>query len=139
MDKKDFPLDQHLLNRFQFTIVGRELRNGRPTLVLDFQPKKNLSAHSLKDHFLNKAAGRVWLDEHDYALVQTNVHLTEGVNILGGVAGAVNHLSYYLDRDRTPDGLWFTKAVKWHLDARELLARKILDHQEEYFNLRKLN
>src|ERR1700733_341769 len=85
---KDYSLT-NLVSRFQITLVGREMVNGRSSLVLDFVPRKNLPVHSYKDNFINHATGRVWVDELDYAVAKADVHLTQQVNVLGGLLGAV--------------------------------------------------
>src|SRR5437660_2825554 len=36
-EKRDFTLNDDLLGRFQFTLAGREMVNGRPILILDFR------------------------------------------------------------------------------------------------------
>ena len=132
MDRKDFPLNQELLNHFQFTLVRREMLHDRPALVLDFKPAHSrLPAMSLKDYFLSRVAGRVWIDEVDWALVQADVHQTQPATVAAGLIGAVKGLCYHFDRERTLEGYWFTKAVKWHVELRELLAHKTLDYAEE--------
>jgi len=137
--KEDFPLDAEMLSRFQCAMVGRQIVRGRPTLVLDFKPAdRNLPVRNLKDHFLKKAAGRLWIDENDWVVEQADLHLTGGVNIVGGLAASVHGLRYHLERERTPDGYWFTKAVNWHVEAREFLVQKILDYAEERFDVRKV-
>ena len=139
LTKKDFPLDQEMLNRFQFTMAGREVLHGRPTLMLDFKPAaKELPVNSFKDHLLNKAAGRLWIDEEEFVVVQLNIYLTEGVGIMGHLAGYIKGLWYHFDRERTPDGYWFPKYVKWHAEGREFLVHKIMDHEEEELEVRKV-
>src|SRR5205823_5344564 len=88
-EKRDFTLNDDLLGRFQFTLAGREMVNGRPMLILDFRPaNKKLPERHIKDKFINKAAGRLWVDEADYVLAKADVHLTETVNVFGGLVGA---------------------------------------------------
>jgi len=132
VDRKDLRLDDDLLGRFTFTIVGRETVNGRSALVLEFEPKpRKLPERSLRDKFINKAAGRVWIDEEDYAVARADLHLTEKVNVVGGLVGAVWQFEYRFDRERTPDGLWFTRQVRWHLEGREVFVRRTVDYFEE--------
>ena len=132
MDRKDFPLNQELLDHFRFTIVRRDVVHDRPALVLDFSPvQHSLPAMSLKDYFLNKVAGRVWIDEEECALVQADVRLTQSASVAAGLIGTVKGLWYHLERERTLDGYWFTAAVKWHVELREFLVQKILDYVEE--------
>lgn len=138
-DRKDFLLNPDLLNRFQFTLVGREIINGRPALVVDFQPKSgDLPVHGIKDRFINHAAGRVWVDEEDYALAKVDVHLTQRVNVFGGLVGAVWNCTYSFDRARTPDGFWFVRHVDWHLEGRAVVIRRIVDYHEQWTNVRKV-
>ena len=138
-EKKDFSLNDDLLGRFDFDLAGRKTINGRPTLLLDFKPaKKDLPERNIKDRFINKAAGRVWVDEADYVIAKADVYLTETVNVVGGFVGAVWKFNYSFDRERTSDGLWFTRAVDWHLEGREVILRRAIDYHEGKTGVRKL-
>jgi hypothetical protein len=132
IDKKDILLNQDFFSRFQYTLIGRDQIAGRPVLVLDFKPlNKKLPNNDFKDRFINIAAGRLWMDEEDFALAKADVHLTEKVNVIGGIVGAVAKFSCALDRERTADGLWFTRAMDWHLEGRAVLVHRTIDYHEE--------
>ena len=138
-DKKDFMLDQDMINRFEFKVTGREMIDGRPALIMDFHPAhKKLPVKNFKDRFINKAAGRVWIDEGDSVLVKADLHLTESVNVVGGLVGAVKKFIYGFDRIRTRDGLWYTASVHWQLDGREVFSRKIMEYTERRQDVRKV-
>jgi hypothetical protein len=135
---KDYSLS-NLVSRFQFTLVGRETVNGRSSLVLDFKPAdKKLPVNSYKDKFINKAAGRVWVDEADYAIAKADLHLTQQVSVLGGLVGAVWKFTYSFERDRTPEGLWFSRHVDWHLEGREVIFHRIVDYHEQKLDAQKV-
>ncbi|MEJ0089357.1 MAG: hypothetical protein WDM80_06375 [Limisphaerales bacterium] len=128
-----------LVKRFQFTLVGREVLNGRPTLVADFKPASDdLSVKSFADKFINQATGRVWVDEEDYAVAQTQLHLIQPVNVLGGLAGTVRKLNYGFTRARTPEGYWFARNTQWHLEGREVVINRIIDYHEAKTNELKI-
>ena len=136
--KKDLTL-QDLIERFQFKLVGRETVNGRPALVVDFKPlNKDLPVRNFKDKFINKAAGRVWVDAVDYALVKADLHLTKSVYVWGGLVGAVWKFNYSFVRERTRDGFWYPHYVNWHLEGRELFIGRIMDYHEERTDVRKV-
>jgi hypothetical protein len=138
-EKKDFSINDDLLGRFEFDLAGRKTINGRSTLLLDFKPaKKDLPERNIKDRFINKAAGRVWVDEADYVIAKAEVYLTETVNVVGGLVGAVWKFNYSFDRERTTDGLWFTRAVDWHLEGREVILRRAIDYHEGKTGVRKV-
>lgn len=131
LKKSDILLNEDLVSRFVFTMVGRELLNGRPALVVDFVPaNKKLPERNLKERFINKAAGRIWIDAADYSLVKADLHLTQQVNVAWGLVGAVWKFHYGFERERTPDGLWFTHGVDWHLEGREVIVNRIVDYHE---------
>ena len=137
-EKNDFPLNADLLKRFQFTLAGREVVDGRTALRFDFKPAPGeLPVHTLRDRVINKAAGRIWVDENEFALVKVDLHLTEPVNVIGGLVGAVRQCRYRFQRERTAEGLWFTKQVNWHLEGRQLFTSKIIDYDETRENVRK--
>jgi hypothetical protein len=135
---KDYSIP-NLIQRFQFTLVGREMLNGRPTLVADFKPvSDSMPVNSFADKFINKAAGRVWIDEEDYAIAQAQLHLTEQVNVLGGLVGAVWKFTYAFTRVRTPEGYWFARRMDWHLEGREVVINRIVDYHERKLDEQKI-
>ena len=129
LDKTDFPLDEEMLSRFDFDLVGREVIGGRPALVLAFRPSlKAPSPRNFKEDILNHAAGYLWVDEHEFVVVKVNVELTSPISIVGGLAGSVRQLRYRFERERTTEGLWFVKS---------LVVRE-LDYSEDTFDVRRV-
>ena len=138
LKRDDFLLNQDLARRFRFTLVGREWINGRPALMIDFAPvDKKMPEQNLKDRFINKTGGRVWVDEADYCLVKADVHLTQTVNVGFGLIGAVWKFDYGFERERTDDGLWFTRGVNWHLEGREVVINRQVDYHEKMIDIRR--
>lgn len=136
--KNDFPLTGDLLDRFEVTLAGRDVCDGRPLLVLDFKPaSKKLPVRNFKDRFINKVAGRVWVDEAEAVVAKADLRLTEEVSVVGGLVGALKKFDYSFDRKRTPDGLWYTAGVHWRLEGREVFFSKILEYKEAKDDVRK--
>ena len=131
-ETSDFPVGEDLMSRFDFTLVSRELLNGRPVFVVDFAPtKKKVPERNLKEKFLNKAAGRVWIDVSDSVPVKAAIYLSKSVNVVGGLVGAVHKFTFNFTRQRTPEGIWFTQSSDWHLEGREVFIKRIVDYHEE--------
>ncbi len=129
----------NLVKRFQFTLVGREMLNGRPSLVVDFKPlNDHLPVNQFADNFINKAAGRVWIDEEDYAIAQAQLHLTGQVNVLCGIVGSVWKFNCGFTRLRTPEGYWFARSMDWHLEGREVVVNRIVDYHERKLDEQKI-
>ena len=130
-EKDDFDVNEDLLKRFSFTLLGRETVNGRPTLIVDFEPAKDkFPERNIRDRFLNRTAGRVWLDEEDMTMAKAAIRLTDRVNVIGGLVGAVWKMNFGFERLRTDDGLWYTRDATWHLEGRELFSQRIMDYHE---------
>jgi hypothetical protein len=135
---KDYSIP-NLVSRFQFKLIGREVVNGRSSFIVDFKPKSDaLPVNSLADKFINRAAGRVWIDEEDSAIAQARLHLTQQVNVFGGLAGAVWKFNYSFTRLRTPEGFWFARNTDWHLEGREVAVNRIVDYHEKKLNEQKI-
>jgi hypothetical protein len=140
LGKKEDLLNPDLLKRYTLTMVGRQTINGRPALIVDFKPASdNLPIFNIKDRFLNCVAGRAWVDEQDLVLEKVEVHLAQKVSVLGGLVGSVSKFTFSFDRDRTPDGLWFTRDLAWHLEAHEATIARIVDHHEYVTDLQKMS
>jgi len=137
--KHDLLSTTNLATRYTFELQGREIIEGRPAFVVAFQPVgAKLPAPTLKDRFLNKAAGRVWVDEEEFALVKADVHLTESVSVVGGVVGRVHKFNFSFGRERTEDGLWYTRLLTWHLELREVIVERVIDCVETKTEVRKV-
>jgi hypothetical protein len=139
LGKKEDLLNPDLIKRYKITITGRETINGRPALIVDFKPASdNLPILNIKDRFLNCVAGRAWVDEGDCVLEKVDLHLTQKVSVLGGLVGTVSKFTLSFDRERTPDGYWFTRSLDWHVEAREATFERIVNHHEEVTGLQKM-
>ena len=44
---------------------------------------------------------------------------------------------YGFDRERTDDGLWFTRDVDWHLEGREVVINREVDYHEKMIDIRR--
>ncbi|HZF01525.1 MAG TPA: hypothetical protein VE344_06470 [Methylomirabilota bacterium] len=138
--KNDFLLNEDLVKRFQFTLAGQEMFNGRQALMIDFVPvKKDLPEHNLKDRFINKASGRIWVDAGDFTLAKADLHLTKPVDVAFGLVGSIWKFDYGFERARTDDGFWFTSKVNWHLEGREVIVNRTVDYHEQTTNLNKIS
>lgn len=139
LGKKEDLINPDLIKRFKFTMVGREMINGRSTLIVDFKPVSNdLPIFNIKDRVINSIAGRAWIDEQDYQLEKVDMHLTQKLTLLGGIIGSVSKFTFSFERDRTPDGYWYTRNMNWHVEAHEATVPRVVSHSEEVSNLQKM-
>lgn len=139
LGKKEDLMNPDIIKRFKFTLAGRDTINGRPALIVDFQPvSDSLPVFNIKDRFINSVEGRAWVDEEDFTLEKVDLHLKQKVSVLGGLAGSVSKFSLTFDRERTPDGYWFVRDLDWRVEAREATIQRIVDHHEQILGVQKI-
>jgi hypothetical protein len=137
-EPRDFSLSEELLRRYDYRVAGPERIGGREVVVIEFTPKTGLPARDLKDRFLNKIAGRVWVDRAEAVIVKFDARLTGEVSVVGGLVGNVKQCAVRFERERTAEGNWFTRALAWRLEGRQFLSRKIIEHREEKRQVRRV-
>lgn len=138
-ERRDVPVTTNLLARFRFSLVGREAPAGRPAWVVDFAPAGDrLPADSLIERFINRMAGRLWIDAAEQHVVRAQFHLTGPVHVVGGLVGALRHCEVFFERARTEEGFWFTRLLTWRIEGRKLFARRLMTHHEELTDVRRV-
>ena len=136
-ERRDVPVSTNLLARFRFTLAGRKEIAGRPAWVVDFAPAaERLPAANLIEKFINRMAGRVWIDAAEQYVRRGEFRLTEPVNVVGGLVGALRHCEVFFERTRTADGLWYTHLLTWRIEGRQLWSRRIMTHRETLTEVR---
>jgi hypothetical protein len=115
-----FNLDEDLLRRYNFTVVKREILNGRPSFVLTFVPKAPPPPpRKFQDRLLNRAMGTIWLDQQDHELVKASLRLGQPVSF--GILGAVDIVTFGFERGRTEEGTWLTKWTDVYFKGRKFV------------------
>lgn len=97
-DDDDIELNEELVARYIFTVIGEETVAGRGAYVLTFLPRPGakLPEKRRMDKVLNRLEGKVWIDAATYALVKVDMHLTEPTTLMGGL-GSVRSLDFLLE------------------------------------------
>lgn len=136
-ERRDVPVTTNLLQRFRFTLAGREELAGRPVWVVDFEPAGDRQpADSLIERFIKRMAGRLWIDAAEQHVTRAQFRLTGPVHVVGGLVGALKHCEVFFERARTGEGFWFTRLLTWRIEGRKLFARRIMTHHEELTDVR---
>jgi hypothetical protein len=128
--KREFQMDDELLSQFRFDVTQREIRHGRPAVRLTFSPRLEVPERDMKTRFLRRMAGEAWIDESEGVLLTLDVRMTSPLEIAGGLAGSIKSFEFHSERERTPEGLWFTKDLNYRVDYREIFTRKIMETSE---------
>jgi len=136
--KEDSAIGQ-LFDIYDIRISGRELLDGRPSIVLAFRPKPGVDPAGRAGKILVKFAGRAWIDEQDKQLVRVDAELTDTLSFgLGVLARLQKGSRASIIRRKVNDEIWLPALAHFTGSARLLLVKGLnLDAKSEYSDYRK--
>lgn len=123
-DDDDIVFNEELIGRFTFTLEPEESLRHRPSHVVSFQPREGkLPVRRRIDHALNKARGRVWIDQETYEAARVEFELIDKVRLWWGVVGSISRARGSLDRGPVLEDIWARLQSETYTDIRVLLSR----------------
>ena len=138
-DDDDIEFNEEVAAKYHFTLLGRETLEGRPVFVLAFEPKaKDLPVRRRIDNFLNRVAGKLWIDEQEHEIARGEVRLLEPVRLWSGVLGTLRRLELLWEQARLEDGAWLTRHVAGEMSGRVLFKSLNLRLNSEYADFQKV-
>jgi hypothetical protein len=125
----------------EFRIAGRELVDGRPTIVVEFEPKPGYKPATEGGKLIQKFAGRAWIDEADRQLVRLEARLLENLGVGPiRIARLQNGALAYFVRRKINDEIWLPTEARFTGKAKVLLVfGGGLDVTSRYFDYRKFS
>lgn len=121
--KRESWLTRDLMDRFDWTVTGREMRDQRPVLVLTFQPRSPLPRSAgPQDRLINRMHGTLLVDEEDAEIVRAEVVMDTPVSMGWlGILGSIHHFTMDVVRIRSREGIWLNQSLDLSLMGRKLL------------------
>lgn len=136
-DERESFLTAELAQKYNYTLVDRQLLKGRDTYVISFEPKSDLTVKHLTDRFANEMAGTVWIDAEDFEIARAEIHLKSEVALWGGMVGTLRHCRFTLERTRLPDGVWFNSMSHGIFEGRKLMEPMLIRTRSESSNFHR--
>ena len=127
-----------LIQRFDFRVTGREVVEGRGTMLMTFMPRPNAPDKTMEDKIFQKVFGTVWVDEQEAEVTKLDASV-RGPVPLGwfGAVGSLHKFQATLERSRMPDGVWVNRKSSFWIVARKLLSTMRTRTTEESSNFSK--
>ena len=136
-DNRENFLTPELAARFDYTLAGKCVLNGRATYQITFQPKSpEPPARKILDRLLNHISGTLWIDAEEYEVARADIALGAEVDFLGGLVGCLHKLAYSMTRVRVADGIWLHSASTGNFEGRKLLDPMRIKMKSESTNFR---
>jgi hypothetical protein len=122
-DNRENYLTPEIVERFDFSLVGEQTLNGRPSYQIAFAPKlPALPAYHTVDRVLNRISGTVWVDAEEFEIAKAEFSLGSEVQFLAGVIGCLKKLSFTMTRTRMSGGFWLNTSSVVDFEGRKLFS-----------------
>ena len=132
-------LNEELISRYSFDLVGQETINGRPCYEVTYRPRSDdLPIRHRIDRLLNKVAGKVWVDTQDYEIAKLEIHLAGKATMWAGLIASVRKLEGEFEQTRTDEGVWLPLRIEGSLDARVFVTNYRLTQNDRWSDFRKV-
>jgi hypothetical protein len=120
---------------------GREMIDGRPTIVIAFSPRPGYKPVTEGGKVLQKLAGRAWIDEQDKQLARIEARLIENLGVgPARLARLQKGATSYFYRRKVNDEIWLPAEARFTGSAKVLLVfGSSVDAFFEYGDYRKFS
>jgi hypothetical protein len=107
----------------------REIFRGRPTIVFDFEGRKDAKTHGLAEDASKKLQGTLWVDEADREVAHMEVRFDDNFHVAGGlVANIQKGSNFRFDQGQVNGELWLPTGAEANVQARLLLVKGMREH-----------
>ena len=135
-DENRVELDEDFISRYQYSLVGEEVRDGYDCWIVQLVPRPgDLPVRRRIDTALNKSTGRLWVVKEDFGVSRVEFEMDEPVRFWGGIAGVLRNTVGRLEFTRTAEGAWLRETIDIRLDLRIVFwnqRRRIVRQWTEY-------
>ena len=131
-------LIEDVLNTLQFDLVRRELRDGRPAIVVSFAAKPNARPMTREGRIGKAFKGNVWIDEALREVRHLEAVAVDDVSFGGFIAKMYAGTEAVVDRQEIEPGVWMPMRVTLTGDIRALFRRARIEYLVEWFDYRRV-
>lgn len=136
--KEDLIIDE-LFSMYDFSMVGREVLEGYPAIILEFSPRPGFKPSGREAKIMYKLQGRAWICEEDHQLMRADVEFIEDISFGKGLLAKLRKgMTASILRRRINDEVWLPARAEIKGSARILLLRNIVFNTiNEYSDYKK--
>jgi hypothetical protein len=127
-----------VLKTLQFEIARREIRNGRPVIVVTFAPNPAARPTTREGRLARVFTGSVWIDEVLREVTDVRAVAIDDVSFGGFVAKVYKGTEAVVERREIEPGVWMPTRVTLNGDIRALFRKATITHVIEWTDYRNI-
>ena len=127
-----------VLNTLRFDLVRREMRDGRPAIVVSFSGKPGAKPATRQGRLASVFNGHVWVDESSREVTYVRGRATSDVAFGGFIAKIYEGTEVVIDRQEIEPGVWMPTQLSLKGEVRALFRKAHIDHLIEWSDYRRL-
>lgn len=134
---RDEAMSREALEMFDFQITGRDTWRGQPAIVVSFSPRPNASPRSREGRIARAFAGRAWIHEFDYELMNVEAQAVDDVAFGWGMIAKLFRGSKARFTRQSVDGAWLPVESRFEGTAKALMVRRVvIKFARDYYDYR---
>ena len=127
-----------VLRTLQFEIARREVRSGRPHIVVTFAPNPAARPTTREGRLAKVFKGSVWIDEALREVTDMRAVAIDDVSFGGFIAKVYKGTEAVVERREVEPGVWMPTRLALSGDIRALFRKANIDHVIEWTEYRKM-
>lgn len=127
-----------VLNTLQFDVVRRDVRDGRPAIVVSFAARPDARPSTRQGRIAKVFKGHAWVDEASREVTHLDATAVDDVAFGGFIAKLYEGTRAVLRREEIDPGVWMPTRVHLSGDVRALFRKAKIDYIVEWFDYRRL-
>lgn len=135
--EEDREFVKEVADAYNFRLVSVDALDGRPTYVIDADPRPGFVPHQKDAKFLPKFRFRVWIDKADEEWVKLDIRCIETVSVGLFLVRVHEGSNIQIEQTQVNDEVWLPKHVALKLDARVLFKGMNLESDVTYRDYKK--
>lgn len=125
-----------VVNTLQFDVVRREVRDGRPAIVISFAARPHARPSTREGRLARVFTGQLWVDEATREVMHLEGVAGDDVSFGGFVAKMYEGTKAVVVRQEIEAGVWMPTRLTLTGDVRALFRKAKIDHIVEWFDYR---
>ena len=124
-DEMHVEFDSELMERYDTTLVGKDMVRGDACWVVRFEPRPGRLPDDRRiDRALNRSTGHLWITQDDYRVARVTFEMQRPFRWLWGIAGTLRRATGQFDLQWVRPDLWMLSDSRIEFDVSVLFGMK---------------